>query len=70
MAPYASPAMRDRFLHALDAEDRILSAEIARELLGCANPLPGMTCDQLGLPMGSTYACAARRVLSLYSDRQ
>jgi len=26
-----------------------------------------MTCDQLGLPVGSTYGSAARRVLLLYS---
>lgn len=67
MASYASPAMRDRFLDALDAEDRLLSAALARELVSCANPLPGMTCDQLGLPIGSTYGCAARRVLLLDS---
>jgi hypothetical protein len=69
-APYASPAMRDRFLDALDAGDRTLSAELARNLTGCVNPLPGMTCDQLGLPIGSTYASAARRVLLLYSVPQ
>ena len=69
-APYASPAMRDRFLDALDAGDRTLSAELARNLTDCVNPLPGMTCDQLGLPIGSTYASAARRVLLLYSVPQ
>ena len=67
MTSYASPAIRDRFLDALDAEDRMLSAELARDLLGCANPLPGMTCDQLGLPIGSTYGCAARCVLLMNS---
>ena len=66
-APYASPAIRDAFLNALDVEDRALSTELARELTGCTNPLPGMTCNKLDLPMGSTYGCAARRVLLLYS---
>ena len=64
---YASPAIRDQFLVALDANDRALSTELALSLTGCINPLPGMTCDQLGLPIGSTYGSAARCVLLLYS---
>jgi hypothetical protein len=68
--PYASPAMRDRFLGALDADDRALSTELARNLTSCANPLPSVTCEQLGLPIGSTYGSAARRVLLLYSVPQ
>jgi hypothetical protein len=68
--PYASPAIRDQFLVALDADDRALSTELARNLINCANPLPGMTRDQLGLPVGSTYGCAARRVLLLYSKSE
>jgi hypothetical protein len=66
-APYASAALRDRFLGALDADDRALSTELATGLTTCMNPLPGMTCDQLGLPIGSTYGCAARRILLMYS---
>jgi hypothetical protein len=66
-ATYASPRIRDRFLTALDADDRALCTELALSLAGCINPLPGMTCDQLGLPPGSTYGCAAQRVLVLYS---
>jgi hypothetical protein len=66
-APYASAAIRDRFLGALDADDRTLSTELAHGLTCCNNPLPGMTCDQLGLPKGSTYGMAARHVLQLYS---
>ena len=66
-AQYASAAMRDRFLDALDAHDRILSIELARNLATCANPLPGITCNELGLPTGSTYGSAASRVLSLYT---
>jgi hypothetical protein len=68
-APYATPAIRDRFLGALDADDRALSTELALNLTGCSNPLPGMTCDQLGLPKGSTYGAAATHVLRLYSVR-
>jgi hypothetical protein len=64
-APYASASIRDQFLAALDADDRALSTRLALNLTGCMNPLPGMTCDQLGLPIGSTYGSAARRVLLL-----
>lgn len=67
---YASPAIRDRFLDALDAGDVTLSTELARNLTHCGNPLPGMTCGQLGLPMGSTYGSAARCVLLRYSEAQ
>ena len=66
-APYASAGIRDEFLAALDADDRMLSTQLAVNLTGCANPLPGITCDQLGLPLGSTYGSAACRVLLLYS---
>jgi len=65
-APYASAALRDRFLGALDADDRSLSTELAIGLTTCMNPLPGMTCQQLGLPIGSTYGSAAQRVLRMY----
>jgi hypothetical protein len=66
-APYAAPQLRDRFLAALDAADPMLSVELARNLTSCVNPLPGMTCEELGLPTGSTYGSAASHVLSLYS---
>jgi len=66
-APYASPAIRDEFLAALDADDRTLSTRLAANLTGCINPLPSMTCNMLGLPTGSTYGSAASRVLQLYS---
>jgi hypothetical protein len=68
-AQYAPAAIRDRFLGALDAQDRALSTELALNLTSCGNPLPGMTCDQLGLPIGSTYGSAAQRVLLMYSVR-
>jgi len=61
---YASPKLRDQFLAALDADDRALFTQLAVDLTGCTNPLPGMTCKQLSLPIGSTYGAAAREVLS------
>jgi hypothetical protein len=64
---YASPTIRDQFLVALDTDDRALSAQLALNLAGCSNPLPGMTCQQLGLPIGSTYGSAAQYILALYS---
>lgn len=64
---YAAASLRDRFLQSLDGPDRSLSVELARSLVGCGNPLPGLTCAEFGLPARSTYDCAARRVLSLYS---
>ena len=67
-ALYASAAVRDQFLDALDARDRALSTRLALNLTGCMNPLPIMTCGELGLPPGSTYGFAARRVLELYSE--
>jgi hypothetical protein len=67
-APYAPAQIRDRFLGALDADDRARSTELARNLTNCTNPLPSATCEQLGLPPGSTYGCAARRVLTLYAS--
>lgn len=66
---YASAAARDEFLVALEADNRPLSAHLARNLIDCMNPLPGMTCGELGLPIGSTYGSAARRVLMLYSPQ-
>jgi len=33
-------------------------------LTECGNPLPGMTCSEFGLPIGSTYGAAARCVLA------
>jgi hypothetical protein len=66
-ASYASPAIRDEFLAALDADNPKISTRLALNLTGCMNPLPGMTCAMLGLPIGSTYGAAASRVLLLYS---
>jgi hypothetical protein len=60
---YAVGGLRDRFLMALDDRDAALSHQLAEQLIGCHNALPGMACDQLGLPRHSTYSCAARAVL-------
>ena len=69
IASYASPQLRDQFLAALDADDRVLLARLAVGMTGCMNALPGMTRDQLGLPIGSTYGSAARHVLALDTAR-
>jgi hypothetical protein len=45
-----------------------VAVRLALTLLGCTNPLPGITCADLGLPANSTYDGAARRVLALYLD--
>ena len=38
---------------------------MASDLMGCTNPLPGLTCMALQLPIGSTYGAAAVRMLQL-----
>jgi hypothetical protein len=58
----ASPALRDRFLTALDQSDAAAVLEIARILIGCTDSLPTMTCFRLGLTPGSTYGDAAEVV--------
>ncbi|MET0442418.1 MAG: hypothetical protein ABW071_10595 [Casimicrobiaceae bacterium] len=65
---YAPAASRDRFLQALDGEDRQLPVRLAADLASCANPLPSLTCQLLGLPFGSSYGTAARRVLERWRD--
>lgn len=64
MTHYASAALRDGFLKSIETGDRARSNELAKDLLGTTNPLPGLTCDQLGLARGSTYGAAAERVLA------
>jgi hypothetical protein len=61
---YAPAELRDRFLNALDAKDAVLCDRLAFDLKSCVNPLPGMACEQLGLPLRSTYGAAARLVLA------
>ena len=69
-ASYAPATVRDQFLDALDAGDVALSMRLAVNLTGCMNPLPGTTCGELGLPPGSTYGSAARRVLGVRSEHE
>ena len=62
---YAPAKLRDQFLNALDEDDSAVRNQLASALTRCINPLPGMTCEQLGLPAGSTYGSAAKHVLEL-----
>ena len=61
----APPELRDRFLLSIASGDWQSSSKLATDLVGCTNPLPGLTCTELQLPMGSTYGAAAARVLQL-----
>ena len=60
---YAPAAVRDAFLLALESDDRELATRLARSLTTCHNPFPGLACDQLALPHGSSYGTAAREIL-------
>ena len=57
-----SPALRDKFLIALDQDDQAAIRAIVRDLVGCANFLPTTTCILLGLAPGSTYGDAAETI--------
>jgi hypothetical protein len=61
---HASPAYRDGFLSALDRNDGVTLARLAQEMTSCGNPLPSVICVQLGIPVGSTYGFAARRIVA------
>jgi hypothetical protein len=67
---YAPSELRDRFLNAVDAQDDALCDRLALDLKTCMNPLPGLTCQQLGLPIGSTYGLAARHILEASKEQQ
>ncbi len=60
---YALAADRDRFLAALEGDDFDVTTRLAAHLTTCGNPLPSSTCRELGLPVGSSYATAARQVI-------
>jgi hypothetical protein len=60
---YAPAPVRDAFLLALERDDHALAMRLARTLTTCHNPFPGLACDQLALPHGSTYGGAARELL-------
>jgi hypothetical protein len=65
----ASPALRERFLNALDQRDQLSLRATVRDLLGCVNILPAATCILLGLARGSTYGEAAQMITSSLSVR-
>jgi hypothetical protein len=64
---YVPGQVRDRFINALEGDDRVLCLALARDLTDCMNPLPGLVCVQLNLPSGSTYGTAARHVLTEFA---
>jgi len=62
---YARPELRDAFLKAVDTDDRKELMRLASDLSKCSIRLPGITREQLGLPVGATYGAAARHILSV-----
>ncbi|MDB5595744.1 MAG: hypothetical protein JWM36_2705 [Hyphomicrobiales bacterium] len=65
---HAPGPVRDAFLQQLDrrvdvgvASQKLLALCI--KLRRCNDPLPGITCDMLSIPRGSTYGQAAMIVL-------
>ena len=60
----ASPALRERFLKAIDADDYSALRGLCSELRGCSDILPSTVCASLGLPRGSTYAKAADTIFA------
>ena len=60
----ASPILRDKFLNALESNDRPALRAIAKDLAGCMNLLPTGTCNFLGLKPGSTYGDGALAIAS------
>jgi hypothetical protein len=60
----ASPALRNRFLKAFAADDYAALRGLSADLRNCADILPSTVCAALGLPRGSTYAKAARTIVT------
>jgi hypothetical protein len=60
----ASRALRDRFREALDADDYATLRVLSTELRNCTHVLPRAVCLSLGLPRGSTYAIAAKTIVT------
>jgi hypothetical protein len=65
----ASPALRKRFMIALEQRDQPALSEAVRELLGCVNILPATTCLLLGMASGSTFGDAAQSITGALSPR-
>jgi hypothetical protein len=59
-----SPALRDRFRNALDADDYAALRVLSADLRNCTDILPRSVCVSLGLPRGSTYATAAMTIVA------
>jgi hypothetical protein len=59
-----SPALRDRFLKAFAADDYAALRGLSADLRNCGDILPSTVCAALGLPRGSTYAKAARTIVT------
>jgi hypothetical protein len=65
---FAPPALRDKFLIALDEKNYSALEEARSYLVKCDNFLPSGTCASLGLKPGSTYgdgAEAVRHIIAL-----
>ena len=60
----ASPALRDKFINALDADDYAALRVLSADLRNCTNILPRSVCLSRGLPRGSTYAIAAMTIFA------
>jgi hypothetical protein len=58
----ALPALRDRFLLALDEQDDATLDAVKSYMVGCVDLMPSATCAQLGLKPGSTYGEGAEAV--------
>jgi hypothetical protein len=65
----ASPALRKRFMLALEQRDQPALSAAVRELLGCVNILPATTCLLLGLARGSTFGEAAQAITGALTPR-
>ncbi|MFO1311038.1 MAG: hypothetical protein U1F41_03130 [Burkholderiales bacterium] len=61
---YAVGTLRDQFLAALERGDAAQSQRLASQLVESRHVLPGMVCDQIGVPRLSTYGFAAHAVLN------
>ena len=61
---FVAPDLRDAFIVALAAADRAAVVRLATHMTQAVNPLPGTVCEELGLPLGSTYGAAARKIVA------
>lgn len=53
---------REAFHEAAEAHNHRALSALAGRLWNCTDTLPSAYCDELGLPLGSSYAQAARQV--------